>query len=57
MGQTIAFCRLPLCGMVSTMATKKIQVEETHHEAKRWSDMLQDALRQTGGPLTQKERE
>lgn len=26
------------------------------HDAAGWKDMLEDALRQTGGPLTQKER-
>jgi Arc/MetJ-type ribon-helix-helix transcriptional regulator len=34
----------------------KHAVEVALHDAGGWREMLQDALRQTGGPLTQKER-
>jgi len=34
----------------------KHAVEVALHDAAGWREMLQDALRETGGPLTQKER-
>ena len=34
----------------------KHAVEVALYDAAGWREMLQDALRQTGGPLTQKER-
>lgn len=38
-------------------ALVKHAVKIALHDAAEWREMLQDALRQTGGPLTKQERE
>lgn len=40
----------------SISAFVKHAVRVALHDAAGWKEMLEDALRQTGGPLTQKER-
>ena len=41
---------------LSVSAFVKHAVEVAVHDAAGWKEMLESALRQTGGPLTQKER-
>jgi hypothetical protein len=45
-----------LAGAPSVSAFVKHAVGVALHDAAGWSEMLQNALQQTGGPLTEKER-